>query len=73
MRAQVVLLTEHSKAGSRGLLMERRTGALMGDVSMEDYGCVAISPLWLGGTVRAEPRHLTLRLAGHCTPTRQIP
>ena len=30
--------------------MERRTGALMGDVSMEDYGCVAISPLWLGGT-----------------------
>ena len=21
----------------------------MGDVSMEDFGCVAISPLWLGG------------------------
>jgi len=46
----VVFLTQHSKSGSRGLLMERRTGALMGDVSMEDYGCVAISPLWLGGT-----------------------
>jgi len=46
----VVFLTEHSEKGSRGLLMERRTGALMGDVSMEDYGCVAISPLWLGGT-----------------------
>ena len=22
----------------------------MGDISMEEYGCVAISPLWLGGT-----------------------
>ena len=32
--------------------MERRTGALMGDVSMDEYGCVAISPLWLGGTAR---------------------
>jgi hypothetical protein len=48
----VVFLTEHSKSGSRGLLMERRTGALMGDVSMEEYGCVAISPLWLGGTAQ---------------------
>ena len=46
----VVLLIDHGKEGSRGLLMERRTGALMGDVSMDDYGCVAISPLWLGGT-----------------------
>jgi len=54
MKAQmlpVLFLTEHSSSGStRALLMERRTGALMGDVSMEDYGCVAISPLWLGGT-----------------------
>ena len=22
----------------------------MGDISMDEYGCVAISPLWLGGT-----------------------
>lgn len=48
----VLLLLEHSSAGSLGLLLERRTGALMGDISMEDYGCVAISPLWLGGTAR---------------------
>ena len=46
----VLVLIEHGKGGSRALLMERRTGALMGDVSMDDYGCVAISPLWLGGT-----------------------
>jgi len=55
MKAQmlpVLLLIEHSSGGSRALLMERRTGALMGDVSMEDYGCVAISPLWLGGTAK---------------------
>ena len=54
MKAQmlpVLILMEHGKGGSRALLMERRTGALMGDVSMDDYGCVAISPLWLGGTV----------------------
>jgi putative AlgH/UPF0301 family transcriptional regulator len=56
----VVFLTEHSKSGSRGLLMERRTGALMGDVSMEEYGCVAISPLWLGGTVLPRKRALCL-------------
>jgi putative AlgH/UPF0301 family transcriptional regulator len=48
----VVVLLEHGAGGSRGLLMERRTGALMGDVSMEDYGCVAISPLWLGGSAK---------------------
>lgn len=48
----VLFLIEHSKSGSRALLMERRTGALMGDVSMDEYGCVAISPLWLGGTAR---------------------
>ena len=46
----VLYLIEHGSGGSRALLMERRTGALMGDVSMEQYGCVAISPLWLGGT-----------------------
>jgi hypothetical protein len=40
--------------------MERRTGALMGDVSMEEYGCVAISPLWLGGTVLPRKRALCL-------------
>jgi len=48
----VLFLTEHSTSGSRALLMERRTGALMGDVNMEDYGCVAIAPLWLGGTAK---------------------
>ena len=48
----VIFLIDHDAGGSRGLLMERRTGALMGDVSMEDYGCVAISPLWLGGTAK---------------------
>lgn len=48
----VLVLIEHGKGGSRALLMERRTGALMGDVSMDDYGCVAINPLWLGGTAK---------------------
>lgn len=55
MKAQmlpVLLLVEHGDGGSRALLMERRTGALMGDVSMEEYGCVAIAPLWLGGTAK---------------------
>ena len=53
MKAQmlpVLVLIEHGSGGSRALLMERRTGALMGDVSMDDYGCVAINPLWLGGS-----------------------
>jgi putative AlgH/UPF0301 family transcriptional regulator len=55
MKAQmlpVLVLIEHGSGGSRALLMERRTGALMGDVSMDDYGCVAINPLWLGGTAK---------------------
>ena len=55
MKAQmlpVLVLIEHNKGGSRALLMERRTGALMGDVSMDEYGCVAICPLWLGGTAK---------------------
>ena len=42
---QVLVLIEHTKGGSRALLMERRTGALMGDVSMEDYGPCAICAL----------------------------
>lgn len=46
----VLLLLAHGDAGSRALLLERRSGALMGDVSMDDYGSVAINPLWLGGT-----------------------
>lgn len=46
----VLLLTDHGDRGTTGLLLERRTGALMGDISMDEYGCVAISPLWLGGT-----------------------
>eukprot|EP00316_Scyphosphaera_apsteinii_P024267 CAMPEP_0119325344 /NCGR_PEP_ID=MMETSP1333-20130426/65565_1 /TAXON_ID=418940 /ORGANISM="Scyphosphaera apsteinii, Strain RCC1455" /LENGTH=319 /DNA_ID=CAMNT_0007333309 /DNA_START=157 /DNA_END=1116 /DNA_ORIENTATION=- len=48
----VLVIIEHSSKGSRGLLLERRTGALMGDISMDDFGCVAISPLWLGGIER---------------------
>ena len=48
----VLVLVEHNKEGSRALLMERRTGALMGDVSMEEYGPCSISPLWLGGTAK---------------------
>ena len=43
------MLIDHSEKGSSGLLLERRTGALMADISIEDFGCVAISPLWLGG------------------------
>ena len=31
-------------------VLERRTGALMGDLSMDEFGCVAIASLWLGGT-----------------------
>ena len=46
----VLLLIEHGDQGSAAILLERRTGALMGDISMDEYGCVAISPLWLGGT-----------------------
>jgi len=46
----VLFLTQHDSEGSKALLLERRTGALMGDISMDDFGCVAISPLWLGGT-----------------------
>ena len=48
----MLVLIEHTSKSSRALLMERRTGALMGDVSMDEYGCVAISPLWLGGTAK---------------------
>uniref|UniRef100_A0A7S0L8V4 Uncharacterized protein n=1 Tax=Coccolithus braarudii TaxID=221442 RepID=A0A7S0L8V4_9EUKA len=48
----VLLITEHGDGGSKALLLERRTGALMGDISMDDFGCVAIAPLWLGGTGR---------------------
>ena len=43
MKAQmlpVLLLIEHSKGGARALLMERRTGALMGDVSMDEYAAL---------------------------------
>merc|ERR1712048_69655 len=46
----VLILMEHHERGWRALLMERRSGALMGDVSMEDYGPCAISALWIGGT-----------------------
>jgi putative AlgH/UPF0301 family transcriptional regulator len=60
----VLLLLEHASGGSRALLMERRTGALMGDVSMDDYGCVAISPLWLGGTARQNTLYVVHDVAG---------
>ena len=46
----VLLILEHSpQTGTSAVFFERRTGALMGDVSMDEFGCVAISPLWLGG------------------------
>ena len=48
MKAQmlpVLLLIEHSSGGSRALLMERRTGALMGDVSMEEYAARHAEPM----------------------------
>jgi len=67
MKAQmlpVLLLIEHGKGGSRALLMERRTGALMGDVSMDEYGCVAISPLWLGGTAKQNSLYVVHNVPG---------
>ena len=67
MKAQmlpVLVLIEHNKDGSRALLMERRTGALMGDVSMDDYGCVAISPLWLGGTAKQNSLYVVHNVPG---------
>lgn len=51
-RLPVLLLIQHDEGGSRALLMEQRTGALMGDVSMDDYGPCAVSPLWIGGTAK---------------------
>lgn len=46
----VILLVDYEKGNvARGVLLERRTGALMGDLGMSEYGCVAIAPLWLGG------------------------
>jgi putative AlgH/UPF0301 family transcriptional regulator len=51
-RLPVLVLVDHSESGSLALLMEQRTGALMGDVSMEDYGPCAICPLWVGGTAK---------------------
>jgi len=53
MRLPVLVLLEHSEQRSRGLLLESRTGALMGDVSMDNFGPCAISPLWAGGTENA--------------------
>lgn len=60
----VLLLLAHSDGGSRGLLLERRSGALMGDVSMDDYGSVAINPLWLGGTASQNSLSMVHDLAG---------
>jgi len=48
----VLLLLEHGEGGSSAVLLERRTGALMGDIDIDSFGCVAIAPLWLGGTQR---------------------
>lgn len=46
----VLLLTEYEPDGvTRALLLERRSGALMGDLPFEGFGCVAISPIWVGG------------------------
>ena len=68
MRAQLLptLLLLHSSPtdGSRALLMERRTGALMGDVSQEDYGCVAICPLWLGGVAKQSALYVVHNVEG---------
>jgi len=50
LRLPVLFLTEHSEAGWRALQLEQRTGALMGDLSMEEFGPCAICPLWFGGT-----------------------
>ena len=51
-RLPVLVLIEHREGGSLALQLEQRTGALMGDVSMEDYGPCAICPLWFGGETR---------------------
>ena len=51
-RLPVLVLIEHNDQRSRALLLEQRTGALMGDVSMENFGPCAICPLWFGGSAK---------------------
>ncbi|CAM9651156.1 unnamed protein product [Laminaria digitata] len=46
----VVLLVDAGDRGSMGLLLNRRTGMLMGDLG-DDFKTFMIQPLWLGGTV----------------------
>eukprot|EP00904_Undaria_pinnatifida_P013534 jgi/Undpi1/9310/HiC_scaffold_26.g11768.m1 len=46
----VVLLVDDGVRGSMGLLLNRRTGMLMGDLG-DDFKAFMIQPLWLGGTV----------------------
>ena len=71
-RLPVLVLVEHNEKGSKGLLMEQRTGALMGDVSMEDYGPCAISPLWFGGTSKPNSLYIMHDVAEASTGSNEI-
>lgn len=58
LRLPVLILIEHGDGGSRALQLEQRTGALMGDVSMEEFGPCAICPLWFGGTGKTDSLYI---------------
>ncbi|CAN0179599.1 unnamed protein product [Ascophyllum nodosum] len=45
----VVLLVDVGDKGTMGVMLNRRTGVLMGDLG-EDFKSFMIQPLWLGGT-----------------------
>ncbi|CAM9741990.1 unnamed protein product [Chrysoparadoxa australica] len=45
----VVLLVEHNDDGSMGIMVNRRTGMLMGDLG-DEMSTFMIQPIWLGGT-----------------------
>jgi len=71
-RLPVLLLIQHDEGGSRALLLETRTGALMGDVSMEEYGPCAITPLWAGGTEQANSLFVIHDVADAGTGAKEI-
>ncbi|GMH70923.1 hypothetical protein TrLO_g9342 [Triparma laevis f. longispina] len=46
----LILITSTSPFGTSGVLLNRRTGYLLGDLKEEGMGGFCIQPLWFGGT-----------------------
>jgi hypothetical protein len=64
----IIVVSQGANGAHEALLLERRTGVMLGDMKGDEYACAPINTLWFGGTASRESVSVLAQSDGPAAP-----